>query len=275
MKISNKMLQILMFSIAFLINSNVFAIDFKTEKEKGVWIKNFFKDKEMAPIEYPMKATEEEKKFERQIIKDFISQNSIEHIEPIARGKTLTDPEIAQYNKACPDKKPIDMYKWWPTVILEGSPEEIEKTLEDERDEFASAIDIDRCNGKMKIYRFNLFNTSNNKQEYILYCDDYREVRMNGKLHDINRQIEDFSIVGSYLHFDPNKCLYSQKIFSTHPFWGDAVSGIFKYQGKNYFYEIRTTNFKSKGEVSKIFLKRKEGVSNAKFFSARTKGRLK
>ncbi|HJD63813.1 MAG TPA: hypothetical protein LFW13_02230 [Rickettsia endosymbiont of Sericostoma sp.] len=275
MKISNKMLQILMFSIALLINSNVFAIDFKTEKEKGVWIKSFFKDKEMAPIEYPMKATEEEKKFRRQIIKDFISQNGIEHIEPIARGKTLTDPEIAQYNKACPGKKPIDMHKWWPTVVLEGTAEEIEETLEDAGDEFASAIDINRCNGKMKIYRFNLFNTSDNKQEYILYCDDYREVRMNGKLYDINRQMEDFSIVGSYLHFDPNKCLYSQKIFSTRPLKKEAVSGVFKYQDKNYFYEVETTSFRSEGEVTNIFLKRKEGVLNAKFFSAKTKGRLK
>ncbi|OZG32121.1 hypothetical protein [Rickettsia endosymbiont of Culicoides newsteadi] len=104
MKINNKIINILVIILLLLTKHYVWAIEFKTEQEKGVWIKNFFKDKEMAPIEYPMKATEEEKKFERQLIKDFIIQNGIEHIEPIARGKSLSDTEIAKYNKACPDK---------------------------------------------------------------------------------------------------------------------------------------------------------------------------
>ncbi|AIL65029.1 hypothetical protein NOVO_03200 [Rickettsiales bacterium Ac37b] len=98
--------------LAFLSTHNqVFAIEFKTEKEKGVWIKNFFKDQEFAPIEYTIHATKAEKAFARQILKDFINQNNIEHLEPIAMGSSIEDPLIAKFNTACPDKKPIDLHR--------------------------------------------------------------------------------------------------------------------------------------------------------------------
>ncbi|OZG32120.1 hypothetical protein RiCNE_04690 [Rickettsia endosymbiont of Culicoides newsteadi] len=162
----------------------------------------------------------------------------------------------------------------WPSAAIDDEAGCVvtEEELEDEDNEY---IDIHRCNGNMKIYRFNLYNISDAKQEYVLYCDDQRGIRMSGKIHDINEKIDDFSITGAYLHFDPEKCLYSKLLTHTNPFWGDAVTGIFKYQGKNYFYEITTTTFKPEGEVSEIFLKCKEGVLNAKFFSAKTKERLK
>ncbi|WP_375331976.1 hypothetical protein [Candidatus Tisiphia endosymbiont of Temnostethus pusillus] len=276
MKINNKILNILVTLVLFLTNHHIWAIEFKTEQEKSIWIKNFFKDKEMAPMEYPIKATEEEKQFKSQLINDFINQNDIEHIEPIARGKSVSDSEIAKYNTACPDKKPIDMYKWWPTLGSDYyTSEEIERLLEDPNNEYVNNIDIYRCYGKIEIYRLNVLNTSDDNQEYVLYCDDRRAIRSWGRILDINRQIEDSSIVGYYLKFDPNKCLYSQEIFTTYPLWGEAVSGIFNYQGKNYFYRMETTNFKSEGEVTDISIQCGEGKSRHKFFGAKTKGRLK
>lgn len=267
---SKKLLKILFISIFFLINQHVLAIEFKTEQEKGVWIKNFFKDKEFEPIGYPINATEEEKEFERQLISDFIEQNGFEHIEPITRGNSLSDPEIAKYNKACPDKKPIDMSKWWPTLQNSGdSPENIERILEE--DKYINSIDIYRCHGKIKIYKFNLYNTINSKEEYVLYCDDYRATRMWGKICDINEAIDDFSIEGSYLSFSPEKCLYSTSLTYTHPFWGDAVTGVVKYQLNYYIY---TVEGRTNGSTS-IRLYRKDGVSNYKSYGIHTKEIIK
>ncbi|MCC8462270.1 MAG: hypothetical protein LN546_03725 [Rickettsia endosymbiont of Ecitomorpha arachnoides] len=89
---------------------------------------------------------------------------------------------------------------------------------------------------------------------------------------DINRKIEDFSIVGKYLHFDPNTCLYSQYLGKTYPFWGEAVTGIVKYQKKYYFYTIEEDS----NDGTSITLWCEDGdLSNTKFYGTRTKGRLK
>ncbi|MCC8399145.1 MAG: hypothetical protein LN563_00960 [Rickettsia endosymbiont of Platyusa sonomae] len=269
MKINNKILNILVILGLFLTNYHILAMEFKTEQEKSIWIKNFFKDKEFEPMSYFIrKTTLEEQKFRRKLIYDFINQNGFEHIEPIARGTSLSDPEIAKYNKACPDKKPIDMYKWWSDADYRKGFKVTEEELEDEDNRF---IDIFRCHGNMKIYRFNLYNTSDAKQEYILYCDNHRAIQHDGELFDINREIDDFVTKGAYIHLDPEKCLYSHNLLDTHPFWGDAVTGIVKYQENYYFYTIE---HRANGALN-ILLMCKDGVSNHKFYETYIKEIIK
>jgi hypothetical protein len=247
----------------------VLAMEFQKEADKAKWIKEFFKDKEFEPkapqteedLEFVKKQdwelerkygiksnpiqlpSKEELEFEAQLLKDFITQNGIEHIEPIAVGKSINDPEIAKFNTACPDKKPIDLYKSWTTFGSVIQYPATEEELEDPKGEDDFNVTQKRCTGDMKIYKFNLHNTPDDRQDYVLYCDNLRTERFAGKTYDVNRKLDPFDVLGAYLQFDPKKCLYPYQIYLTpRPLIPNDVSGIFKYKGEYYLFSI--------GEVS-------------------------
>lgn len=250
-----------------LFQVSVYALEFKTEREKGLWIKDFFKDKTVE-MNYPDNATKKLKSFKRKLIHDFMTQNGIENIEPIASGSSILDPEIAKYNTACPDKKPIDLYKEAISAF-----DDRYYSLE-EQDEFLEKIDgpsiqIKRCHGDIKIYKLGI-DYEGEKEQYILYCSDHRYVRLSGTWRDINREIESGSIVGSYLQFKPNKCIYSQELFNHQSALPNAVSGIMRYKGRYYFYRFDTVSWDKEKYLGSIWIRKvfldKERKYN--FFSA-------
>jgi hypothetical protein len=247
-----KKINVLVVIILLLINPNIEALEFEKEADKSQWIKTFFKNKrfDLSSIEY------EEEEDEKEMLKDFVTQKGIEHLEPIAVGKNIDDPEIKKFNIACPRKKPINVYKRWrgngSVEIYPASEDELENP---ENQEY---IDQYSCSTKMKIFKFNVFNVENPKEDdekYILYCEDFRDDRFRK-----NKEVFELDLRGAYLLFDPNKCLYSQDIDSAgHPLMENYVSGIFKYKEHYYFYSIESFNnemFKKKGMYIRI---RREG----------------
>lgn len=223
-----------------LSNYSVVALEFKREADKAEWIKNFFKDKEAAPFDYADEVTKEEIKFREQLIKDFITQNGIEHLEPIAIGK-ITDPEIAKFNIACPDKKPIYFYKRCCSYGRIETYCEPEEKLDDP--ELANSIEEYKCSkdSNIKIYKFNVSNSPDNKQDYVLYCDDFVLLRSKGTIFEEPRERPPSYIEAAYLQFDPKKCVYSEWIGPTmYTQQKNFLAGIFNNNGKYYFYVIKT-----------------------------------
>ena len=227
-------LVILLYSslVCALFKDFAWSATFRQEADKAKWIKEFFKDKVFDPIGYARDAADEEKKFDDQLLADFISQNDIEHVEPIACGSSVTDPEIAQYNTSCPDKKPIDLYRY-----ERGSPEIVEKELENPN---YLVIDEYKCTGNLLIYKFNLYNKADNLQEYVLYCDNFKQIRIENEIRAEYSKAKSSRAgdVGAYLLIKPNQCLFSQMFFSRiNPLYKNYLSGIFKYKGVFYVYE--------------------------------------
>ena len=84
-----KKINVLVVIILLLINPNIKLLNLKKEADKSQWIKTFFKNKrfDLSSIEY-------EEDDEKEMLKDFVTQKGIEHLEPIAVGKNIDDPEI-------------------------------------------------------------------------------------------------------------------------------------------------------------------------------------
>lgn len=252
---------ICLFTLLFQVN--IYALDFKTEREKGLWIKDFFQDKTVE-VGYAENATKKQKALDDLVIHDFINQTGIENIEPIARGSSILDPEIAKYNTACPDKKPIDLYKE-AIFAFKDSYYSIE-----EKDEMLETLDtnIMRCRGDIKIYKLAV-DYEGEKEQYILYCSDHRYVRLHDKWMDINRDIESGSIVGSYLRFKPDKCIYIEELFTHQPVLPNAVSGIIRYKGRYYFYRFDTLSWDKEKYLGSIWIRKVFlGEPKYNFFSA-------
>jgi hypothetical protein len=236
----------------FLINvvTPVLAIEFQKEADKAQWIKEFFKDKEFEPLEqhFALNATEEEKTFERRLFKDFITQKGIEHVEPIARGKSIDDPEIAKFNKACPNKKPINEYREWKSFSSLYTHEASEEELVDP--ENAQFVFISKCRGDFKIYKFNLYNMAHNIENYVLYCTDFRTIRSFGELKDENRKMDPSYIEDGYLVFYPDKCKYPKRIYisDSRPLMPNSLTGVFRYQDYYYLFVISEGAYSSVGD---------------------------
>jgi hypothetical protein len=236
---------VMLFSVLLLVNNSVIALEFKHEADKAEWIKNFFKDKEAVPSNYADEITKEEIKSREQLIGDFVTQNGIEHVEPIAVGK-INDPEIAKFNTACPDKKPINFYKCGYSVGRIETYQIPKEELDDQ--ELAFLIDEHKCSedSSLKIYKFNVFNTPDNKQDYVLYCDYFVLLRSHGTIFDESTRTRGiYDIKAAYLKFNPRKCEYTDWVgFHTlYPKKKNFVTGIFKYKAKYYFYNTQTYKF--------------------------------
>ena len=219
------------FLMILALNSSIVdALEFKKEIDKAKWIKEFFKDKEFEPGNF-RNSTEEEIAFEKQFLKDFINQNGIENIEPIAVGKDINDPEIAKFNKACPEKKPINIHRWARPI---GNGYISDYLSDEELEEENPSVDTMICTKNMKIYKGNLKNYPDGKDMYVLYCEDFHEkdARIPKKTC--------YSDPAVYMSFDPDKCIYSSRIEMVYPTCDNGVSGIFKYKNIYYFYEIET-----------------------------------
>jgi hypothetical protein len=144
--------------------------------------------------------------------------------------------------------------------VYEASKEELE---DDHNKEFVNQM---RCLGNFKIYKFNLYNTKDNKQNHILYCDDYRFERLNGKIEDLTLKLKEIERNGAYLLFAPEKCLYSNKLIIPYESQlnGIYITGIFKYKKLNYIYSIQDTTSWDNRKVIEITVDnngKKRGVS--------------
>ena len=264
-------------SVLLLINNSAVALEFKREADKAIWIKNFFKDKEASPGSRPDKPTKEEiaeRKFNEQLCKDFVTQNGIEHVEPIAVGK-INDPEITKFNTACPDKKPINFHKRCCYYDRTDQSSYCEPEEELDNPGLANFTDEFKCSkdSNLKIYKFNVYNTLDNKEDYVLYCDDFVLLRSStGNVFDESREREPSSIEAAYLQFNPKKCVYTNWVGSHMLYTQEKnfVTGIFKYKGKYYFYDIKTRNFGGEKKESTHLIIYRENITG----SSRGYGRL-
>lgn len=246
-------------AFTFLFQINIYALEsnvleFKTEHDKGVWIKNYFKGKKIK-ISPPINATQEQNVFEHKFIQDFINQRNVQNIEPIAVGKSILDSEIAKYNTACPDRKPIDKYKVWGSLYDRGfggearaqiSEAELEKMYEEDQEDKNEFIDTYRCRGNIKIYKLDV-SQDDKKEQYILYCDDFTILSSGGK-DDIDSNKND-TLRSQYLLFDPKKCMYPSDIFHSYQYNRNVIHGIMKYKNNYYFYQYH----ESKSSISKKY----------------------
>ncbi|RZI47406.1 hypothetical protein EDM53_02075 [Rickettsiales endosymbiont of Peranema trichophorum] len=229
---------VLLTVLVLLVPSGALTLELKREEDKAELIKNMFKDRQIEPGHADGMSKKAIKRRER-ILHDFVTQNGIEHIEPIAVGTSIDDPEIAKFNVACPDRKPINMYKTTDMVcgkytLCEFSEEELENP------EWAYMVDEYRCQGNLKVFKFNMYNVPGRKDDYVLYCDDLIRIRNRGEVVDeSDKRNTYYGIEGTYLVFSPSKCLYSKDIGGAmYSQLKDYMSGVFRYKGKYHFYSI-------------------------------------
>lgn len=255
---------VMLFSVLLLVNNSVIALEFKREADKAEWIKNFFKDKETRSSDY------NNDKWTKEVLglfEDFVTQNGIEHVEPIAVGR-INDPEIAKFNTACPDKKPINFHKYccYFDRMDESSYCEPEEKLDNP--ELANFTDQYRCSkdSNLKIYKFNVYNTPDNKETYVLYCDDFVLLRSSsGYVFDESMERSTWSIKAAYLQFNPKQCVYTNWVGSHSLYTQEKnfLTGIFKYKGKYYFYDINTRHFSGEKEESTHLRIYKESINGS------------
>ena len=209
--------------IIILFSFNCFAVE--KEVDKSDIIKKLFKGKKFQKFDIP-DLTAKEKAFEAQLLKDFINQKGIEMIEPIAVGDNINSPEIDVFNKACPEKKPINLSKQAKAVA--GHIEDLsEEELEDPRPEAQETLYINTCLSDMKIFKTNFFNNPSGREEYILYCEDYNAEEFRKEPY-----LDSFYFSAAYLYFDPSESRYSRELDVVRPKCPNNISGIFRYRGR-------------------------------------------
>lgn len=214
------------FLISFFLlfsSLNLSAQEFAKEVDKLDWVKKTFNDQRMFDIFY----REGYEDLGKQVMHDFIHNKDIETIEPIAKGNNINDPNIAKYNLACPNEKPINL----------------EQSIGDADD--PNKVYFFDCLRDMRIFKVNPYNETKNEDIYILNCRDYsskdkrewwiREKRLYAGVYD-SMHPEDNTV---YLVFNPNKCNYSKSVFYFGPPNHDGdISGIFRHQNRIYFYKV-------------------------------------
>ena len=204
---------LILFLLIFSVNLE--AQEFINEATKLKWVKETFKDQRMFDL-WHRDGYEE---LGKQVMHDFINQNNIEVIEPIAKGANIDNPNIAKFNQACPKEKSINLYKSVST-------------------NYPIKVFYEDCLLNMKVFRINPYNNTKNDAMHILFCSDFEGVREHKeKPSRISDWCESFR--GMYFSFNPNKCEYNKPLIG--PVFDDCknyVSGIFRYKNKIYFYEI-------------------------------------
>lgn len=115
-----------------------------------------------------------------------------------------------------------------------------------------SNFDTFGCFEDLQIYKFDVFNLKNGREDYILYgskyiSDSYKEAKELYK--------EQGGASGCYLHIFPGQCIYSRDMpfnASTEPSLPEkhsCLTGIFKYSGDYYFYVVHIVEFR--GEATR------------------------
>ena len=202
---------------------------------KAEWIKNFCKERKIKfeIVKGRENVSEVEKKELFKLAQDFVEQKNIIHIEPTASGKDINDPAIAKFNRACPDKKPINMNY----VIESYKNDPFDHSSEDITDEEAELYGYAaRCSKNMDIYKLDIDNDG--KDEYILRCEDYMYDKSSRRLapQAYRKYKTCYDNEAVYMIFNPDQCIYSRGFMSLYTECEDPLDGIFTYNNKNYYF---------------------------------------
>jgi hypothetical protein len=204
------------------------ANEFEKEVHKADWIKEFLYKFRSYRIYVRTDATLKQKKLAKDILNKFLKQKDIEHIEPIAIGKDIDSPEIAKFNTACPERKPINM-----TRAVWCGPKVCDDTTDFTEEDWEKYSDSVKCTENMKI--FNL--TANNQDNYVLYCENVmKEDILEKKFRPTG---SGDSAEAEYISFQTNNCRFSKvKLDSIEYKRENSLSGIFKYKKEYFIYYI-------------------------------------
>ena len=217
------------FTILIIILFSFNGLAVEREADKADLIKKMFKGKNFEDIFFKPGSTAKEKAFKRQLLKDFINQNGIEMIEAIAVGDNINS---AAFNKACPNRKPINETRQaYPARYT------IEKRTEEELDKPANelfTLNIQNCLSNMKIYKANIYNEKEESNSHVLYCEEYD----SDEIRNI-RDDDDFTFRAVYLSFNPNICKFPVELHDVYPKYLGSISGLFKYKNTIYLYYIK------------------------------------
>ena len=227
--------------IIILFSFNSFAVE--READKTDLIKKLFKGKKFEDTYHP-KLTKKQNIYIKQLLKDFINQNGIEMIEPIAVGDNINSPEIAALNKACSNKKPIN-----ETRQAYPAGHTIEQLTEEELDPPANelfTLNIQNCLSNMKIYKANIYNEKEESNSHVLYCEEYDSDEIRNIRDDDN-----FTFRAIYLAFNPNICKFPTELQDVHPKRLGSISGLFKYKNTIYLYYIKR-GWREKGKKNDL-----------------------
>lgn len=215
---------------------------------KAEWIKNFCKERKIKfeIVKGRENVSEVEKKELFKLAQDFIEQKNIIHIEPIASGKDINDPAIAKFNRACPDKKPINMNYVIESYKNDPFDHSSEDITDEEYEIYGYAA---RCSKNMDIYKLDIDNDG--KDEYILRCEDYmydksrKYVNEGGKIKEKGC----YDNRAKYLLFTPGICQYSESITASFtPECMGVLDGFFSYN--NVIYSFSTNSYEFEKGIS-------------------------
>lgn len=210
MKIVKKFFVIL---FVFISIDGLCALKLEREADKGEWIKKTFSGKKIYNLGPQSKRG-------WTVMRDFVNQNNIEYIEPIAEGVDINDPNISKYNIACPNDKPINVSSIMVRYRVTREYEE----------------EINICLKNMKIYNINRDSGIVDNKKYILYCENNRHFKdyITGTEFDNKNAV--------FLNFSTEKCEYSQENHYVNEvaLQKESVFGFFRYHGKIYFYTVMT-----------------------------------
>ena len=197
----------------------------------------------------------------RRLGADLRTQTGITHVEPVARAKYYDDPVFKPFRDRCPglelngvlwgtDRPSAEATRWW------------EKLTEAQRDRVARAGFIKLFGTRnFKMYRLDLDGDPANGEEHVFYSErHYRLADQVGRgFHyeripksidwndllaptDVNN-VERFSN-GGFTVIDLGQCKRGAHRSANDPYNSnpvktrDAFSGIFRYRGRFYFYNV-------------------------------------
>ncbi len=208
MKIVKKLFVML---FIFISIDGICALKFEKEADKGEWVKKAFLGKKIHNLGPQSKRG-------WAVMRDFVNQNNIEYIEPIAEGVDINDPNIAKYNTACPNDKPINVSSVMLRYRVTREPEE----------------KINICLKNMKVYNINRDNGVIDNKRYMLYCEN--NITLEGHIED--PEFDNKNAV--FLNFSTEKCAYSEEnhYMDDVEMASESVFGFFRYHGEIYFYTI-------------------------------------
>ena len=189
------------------------------------------------------------------------TQTGITHIEPVARSKYYHDPVFRPFRDRCPGLELNGLL--WPAGRMDPvEGPEATKITEEELEEFLRDWGLKLFGTRnFKMYRLDLDGDASNGEEHVFYAERFYTLRkvvgLNFRYHLLPRSIDwndlmrpefveglEYYSDGSFLPLDLDHCKRLRSFgvndrynLREHPSV-DAFSGIFRYRGRPYFYNV-------------------------------------
>ena len=210
--------------------------------------------------------------FCRRLIADFHTQNGVTHIEPVARSETYGDKVFKPFRARCPGMELNGQFEA-PSGSRPMTDEEIGKYSAEEWDMLVRDIGRKYFGTRnFKMYLVDLDGDAANGKEHVFYAERYYEIEdaMRGYFlfQNLPREIDwndlfppefvkdDVRFIdGFFTVLDLESCrkVDDERLYDPHDYRKnkprDAFSGVIRYRGRHYVYNVVFTLLDSKSNL--------------------------